>query len=66
MLTPSIHLSAYNADDNRFDLRPFLLNASWPYQFGKIDRHVEAILGKLEQQRSQEEEDDGEMDEAID
>lgn len=47
VLTPSIHLSAYNTDDNRFDLRPFLLVVSWPYQFAKIDRHVEELIGRL-------------------
>lgn len=43
IITPSIHLSAYNPDDNRHDLRPFLYSVGWPWQFGKIDRHVEEL-----------------------
>jgi NAD+ synthase (glutamine-hydrolysing) len=37
-ITPSLHCVDYNADDNRFDHRPFLMNTSWPRQFGVIDR----------------------------
>ncbi|KAL0077567.1 hypothetical protein J3Q64DRAFT_1768272 [Phycomyces blakesleeanus] len=42
-LTPSYHAEAYSPDDNRFDLRPFLYNASWKWQFGKIDRAAAAL-----------------------
>ncbi|KAI8982532.1 hypothetical protein BDB01DRAFT_744138 [Pilobolus umbonatus] len=37
-ITPSYHAEAYSPDDNRFDLRPFLYNATWKWQFDKIDR----------------------------
>jgi NAD+ synthase (glutamine-hydrolysing) len=37
-ITPSYHAEAYSPDDNRFDLRPFLYNASWKWQFECIDR----------------------------
>lgn len=47
IITPSIHLSAYNPDDNRHDLRPFLYTVSFPWQFAKIDRHVEELETKL-------------------
>jgi NAD+ synthase (glutamine-hydrolysing) len=47
IITPSIHLSAYNPDDNRHDLRPFLYVVNWPWQFAKIDAHVEDLEEKL-------------------
>ncbi|KAI9315128.1 hypothetical protein BX666DRAFT_359234 [Dichotomocladium elegans] len=37
-ITPSYHAEAYSPDDNRFDLRPFLYNASWKWQFSRIDK----------------------------
>ncbi|KUI57806.1 Glutamine-dependent NAD(+) synthetase [Cytospora mali] len=43
ILTPSPHLSAYNPDDNRHDLRPFLYVIDWPWQFKKIRDHVELL-----------------------
>ena len=36
-LTPAYHAEAYSPDDNRFDLRQFLYNATWGWQFKKID-----------------------------
>ena len=39
-LTPSYHAENYSPDDNRFDLRPFLQNASFDAQFAAIDRAV--------------------------
>ncbi|KAK2048064.1 adenine nucleotide alpha hydrolases-like protein [Colletotrichum somersetense] len=47
ILTPSPHLSAYNPDDNRHDLRPFLYVVNWPWQFGKIDAHAEDLERKI-------------------
>jgi NAD+ synthase (glutamine-hydrolysing) len=50
-LTPSYHAEAYSTDDNRFDLRPFLYNASWKWQFNKIDRvatELERVAGENE------------------
>ena len=38
VLTPSFHAEGYSPDDNRYDLRPFLYNASWKRQFTIIDR----------------------------
>ncbi|XP_067946832.1 glutamine-dependent NAD(+) synthetase-like [Watersipora subatra] len=43
-LTPSYHAEAYSPDDNRFDQRPFLYNASWPWQFAKIDATAKRLL----------------------
>jgi NAD+ synthase (glutamine-hydrolysing) len=40
-LTPSYHAESYSPDDNRFDLRPFLYNARWEWQFAAIDRDVQ-------------------------
>lgn len=37
VLTPSYHAECYSPDDNRFDLRPFLYNVAWTWQFRKID-----------------------------
>jgi NAD+ synthase (glutamine-hydrolysing) len=39
-LTPSYHAENYSPDDNRFDLRPFLYNSSWTWQFARIDSLV--------------------------
>ncbi|XP_055462676.1 glutamine-dependent NAD(+) synthetase-like isoform X3 [Psammomys obesus] len=36
-LTPAYHAENYSPDDNRFDLRPFLYNPKWPWQFHCID-----------------------------
>ncbi|KAG9255412.1 glutamine-dependent NAD(+) synthetase [Emericellopsis atlantica] len=43
ILPPSIHLESYSPDDNRHDLRPFLLAVTWPWQFQKIYAHVEEL-----------------------
>ncbi|KAG8714421.1 glutamine-dependent NAD(+) synthetase [Ceratobasidium sp. 423] len=42
-LTPSYHAESYSPDDNRFDLRPFLYNARFPFQFTKIDEIAEKL-----------------------
>lgn len=39
-LTPAYHAESYSPDDNRFDLRPFLYNARWPWQFRCIENQV--------------------------
>ncbi|XP_075044348.1 glutamine-dependent NAD(+) synthetase isoform X2 [Mixophyes fleayi] len=39
-LTPAYHAESYSPDDNRFDLRPFLYNASWTWQFRCIDEQL--------------------------
>ena len=36
-LTPAYHAEAYSPEDNRYDLRQFLYNASWSWQFKRID-----------------------------
>ncbi|KAH9775017.1 glutamine-dependent NAD(+) synthetase [Citrus sinensis] len=46
VLTPSYHAESYSPDDNRFDLRQFLYNARWPYQFRKIDELVKELDGE--------------------
>ena len=43
-LTPSYHAESYSPDDNRFDLRQFLYNTRWTWQF----RHIDACVKKLE------------------
>eukprot|EP00041_Stephanoeca_diplocostata_P033525 m.1110207 g.1110207 ORF g.1110207 m.1110207 type:complete len:153 (-) comp24356_c0_seq12:2995-3453(-) len=40
VLTPAYHAENYTPDDNRFDLRPFLYNATWQWQFDSIDREI--------------------------
>lgn len=44
LVAPSAHSKGraenYAPDDNRFDLRQFLYNVRWPYQFRKIDEEV--------------------------
>ncbi|KAI1611005.1 glutamine-dependent NAD(+) synthetase [Exophiala viscosa] len=49
VLTPSVHMSAYNPDDNRHDLRPFLYVIDWPWQFNKIRKHADALVERLAQ-----------------
>jgi NAD+ synthase (glutamine-hydrolysing) len=39
----SLNLQSYSPEDNRFDLRQFLYNARWPYQFQKIDELVHEL-----------------------
>ncbi|KAI9346299.1 hypothetical protein BDR26DRAFT_907924 [Obelidium mucronatum] len=48
ILPPSYHMSPYSPDDNRFDLRPILYNASWGWQFQKVD----ATAKKMEEQKT--------------
>ena len=40
MITPAYHAESYSPDDNRFDLRPFLYNVQWAWQFVAIDQKV--------------------------
>lgn len=40
VLTPSYHAEDYSPDDNRFDLRQFLYNSKWTWQFRRIDEDV--------------------------
>ncbi len=42
-LTPAYHAEPYSPDDNRFDLRQFLYNTRWTWQFRKIDRMLEEM-----------------------
>lgn len=39
-VTPSYHAESYSPDDNRFDLRPFLYNTGWVWQFRCINNQV--------------------------
>ena len=50
-VTPGYHAEAYGNDDNRFDLRPFLYNVKWEYQFKKIDKIIALLMkhGKKEE-----------------
>lgn len=52
ILTPSPHLSAYNPDDNRHDLRPFLYVIDWPWQFKKIRDDVEELEREIEDEKN--------------
>ncbi len=45
-LTPSYHAESYSPDDNRFDLRQFLYNVRWGWQFRQLDRRVEEMNSK--------------------
>lgn len=48
-LTPAYHAESYSPDDNRFDLRPFLYNTMWPWQFHCIDNQVLQLEKKRQQ-----------------
>uniref|UniRef100_A0A8D1LF53 Glutamine-dependent NAD(+) synthetase n=1 Tax=Sus scrofa TaxID=9823 RepID=A0A8D1LF53_PIG len=52
-LTPAYHAESYSPDDNRFDLRPFLYNTRWPWQFRCIENQV------LQLERGQQQDLDG-------
>lgn len=43
VITPAYHAESYSPDDNRFDLRQFLYNARWTWQFRRIDQMVQEI-----------------------
>jgi NAD+ synthase (glutamine-hydrolysing) len=43
VLTPAYHAESYSPDDNRFDLRHFLYNVRWVWQFRKMDGLAEKI-----------------------
>ncbi|XP_025054581.1 glutamine-dependent NAD(+) synthetase isoform X6 [Alligator sinensis] len=45
-LTPAYHAENYSPDDNRFDLRPFLYNSAWTWQFRCIDKQVSKLESK--------------------
>jgi hypothetical protein len=74
-LTPAYHAESYSPDDNRFDLRPFLYNVRWPWQFRAIDTLAEKLgdsavqLAKPASARTAKPKrtprDDGEEDEVI-
>ncbi|KAG2313876.1 hypothetical protein Bca52824_016998 [Brassica carinata] len=38
-------MTSYSPEDNRLDLRQFLYNSKWPYQFKKIDEIVNGLNG---------------------
>lgn len=46
VLTPSYHAEQYSPDDNRFDLRPFLINPRFAWASKKIDQVVAQCEGK--------------------
>lgn len=41
-MPPAMHATDYDPDDNRHDLRPFLVNCRWPRQFRAIDEALAA------------------------
>ncbi|SSD60446.1 probable Glutamine-dependent NAD(+) synthetase [Saccharomycodes ludwigii] len=47
VITPSYHAENYSPDDNRFDLRPFLIDPRFPWASKKIDRIVDQYEGKI-------------------
>lgn len=46
VLTPSYHAEQYSPDDNRFDLRPFLINPRFTWASKKIDQVVTQCEGR--------------------
>ncbi|XP_054627131.1 glutamine-dependent NAD(+) synthetase isoform X3 [Dunckerocampus dactyliophorus] len=46
-VTPSYHAESYSPDDNRFDLRPFLYNTRWEWQFRSIDSQVSKMAANM-------------------
>ncbi len=37
-ITPALHAESYSLDDNRYDLRQFLYNSNWSFQFNNIEK----------------------------
>lgn len=54
-MTPAYHAEQYSPDDNRFDLRPFLINPRFPLASRKIDDIVRVINEEHESRREIEE-----------
>ncbi|OWF50194.1 Glutamine-dependent NAD(+) synthetase [Mizuhopecten yessoensis] len=52
-LTPSYHAESYSPDDNRFDHRQFLYNASWSWQFSCIDEQTRKLTLLFEERTDQ-------------
>ncbi len=52
VLTPSCHAENYSPDDNRHDLRQFLYNVKWEWQFEAIDNEVGFAVITLQQSTS--------------
>ena len=52
-MTPSYHAESYSPDDNRFDLRQFLYNVRWSWQFRTIDDQVHRLQQAKESQLRQ-------------
>jgi len=46
-LTPSYHAESYSPDDNRFDLRQFLYNTRWTWQFRRMDAYVKKLEAEV-------------------
>ncbi|KAH6915858.1 hypothetical protein BKA70DRAFT_1253990 [Coprinopsis sp. MPI-PUGE-AT-0042] len=53
-ITPSYHAESYSPDDNRFDLRPFLYNSRFPWQFKKIDDLAAKLPNRVEDSKPKE------------
>lgn len=51
-MTPSYHAEQYSPDDNRFDLRPFLINPRFPLASKNIDKFVKEINSRNENLKS--------------
>jgi NAD+ synthase (glutamine-hydrolysing) len=54
VLTPAYHAESYSPDDHRFDLRQFLYEARWTWQFRKMDESVERLERHLLKRRPEE------------
>lgn len=54
VLTPSYHAESYSPEDNRFDLRQFLYNVRWPWQFQKMDELAQKMTDRLEKAKEEE------------
>jgi NAD+ synthase (glutamine-hydrolysing) len=39
-ITPSLHCESYSLDDNRYDLRQFLYNTYWTFQFNNLEKFI--------------------------
>lgn len=50
-LTPSYHAESYSPDDNRFDLRPFLYNVRFPWQYKRMEERVKVEEREEERRR---------------
>lgn len=50
-VTPGFHYDPEGCDDNRLDMRPFLYETDWEYQFDLIEQRVKQLEDESESEK---------------